>query len=197
MFWFVLISFHCHYDLTFCGPSLSLILCPFNLLFSILECGKDFRYKISQRSHKCSGVLVKQPGELIQKLMQNASILPSSTVISSTDTNETTNTMVKIPYSNQAQLERHELCFDDLLKEDSYEKLMENPNNVAQQLVPVDHSENSFNDNSSVMTFNDLRINSNYGTTGLGNDNNFHMTFPPMLETINEDSIKELLGALR
>jgi hypothetical protein len=54
-----------------------------------------------------------------------------------------------------------------------------------------------------VMAFNNLTINSNYDMTcvggggGGGGVNNFCMNFPSTLETINEDSIKELLGALR
>lgn len=135
---------------------------------------------------------MKQPGELIQKLMQNTLISPPSTVISSAVTNETTNTNVEISNSNQAQHESHELCFDDLLKDDSYEKL----NNVSQHHIS-NVSNNTFDDNSGVMAFNNMTINPNYGMTSLAHNNNFGMNFPPMLETINEDSIKELLGALR
>lgn len=153
------------------------------------ECGKGFRYKVSQRSHKCSGVLVKQPGDLIQKLMQNSSILPSSTVTSSGVANETANTNVDVLIPSQTQHEAHELCLDDLLKDDSYEKLMKS----GSQLIPP-LADNAFDDNG-VMAFNNMTINSNYsGMAGLGH--NFHMNFPA-LETISEDSIKELLGALR
>lgn len=169
-------------------------MCFHSTFFGKSECGKGFRYKVSQRSHKCSGVLVKQPGELIQKLMQNSSILLPSTVTSTTVSNETTNTSDSINISNQAQHESHELCLDDLLKDDAYDKVMKCSNNVS-QLIPhlVD---NVFNDNSSVMAFNSMTINPNYGMASL-NHNGFNMNFPPTLETINEDSIKELLGELR
>lgn len=137
---------------------------------------------------------MKQPGELIQKLMLNSSILPSSTVTSSTVAIETANINAEISISNQTQHESHELCLDDLLKDDSYDKLMKGEN--VNQLIP--HlMDNGYDQSSSVMTFNNMTINSNYGMTSLGNGNNFNMNFPPTLETINEDSIKELLGALR
>lgn len=159
------------------------------------ECGKGFRYKVSQKAHvnKCSGTLVKQPGELIQKLMLNSSILPPTTVTTSTVvSNETINSNVEI--SNANQHESHELCLDDLLKDDSYEKLMKSSANET-QLIP--HlADNAFSDNSGMMAFNNLAINPTYCMTSLGNNNNFmnNMNFPPTLETINEDSIKELLG---
>jgi hypothetical protein len=154
-----------------------------------IECGKGFRYKVSQKNHKCNGVLVKQPGELIQKLMQNASILPSSTVTSSSVANETAITNEDISISNQTQHESHDLCLEDLLRDadSSYEKLMKTDDNET-QLIP--HL-NVFHDGSSVMTFNNI----NYGINGLGsNSDAFNISFPPTLETINEDSIKEFLG---
>lgn len=154
------------------------------------ECGKGFRYKVSQRSHKCTGVLVKQPGELIQKLMQNTSILPSSTV-TSTVASETAITNGEISITNQTQHESHELCLEDLL-ENSYEKLMKSGDNET-QLIPH-YDADAFSDNSGVMAFNNI----NYGMNCLGsNGDAFNMNFPSTLETINEDSIKELLGALR
>lgn len=119
--------------------------------------------------------------------MQNQSILPSSTVTSTTVANETSiaNGEISIP-----QQESHDLCFEDLLLRDddnSYEKLMKSGDNET-QLIP--HL-NVFDDNSSVMAFNNI----NYGMNS--NSDAFNMSFPQTLETINEDSIKELLGALR
>lgn len=128
--------------------------------------------------------------------MQNASILPSSTIQSSAVTNETMNNNVEATNTNREEHDNHELCLDDLLKEDSFEKLIKCPNTAAQHLIP-NQGVNEFDDNSTVIPFNNMTINSNYGMTGLANNNNFNMNFPPMLETINEDSIKELLGALR
>lgn len=127
--------------------------------------------------------------------MLNSSILPSSTVTSSTVAIETANTInVEISNSNQTQHESHELCLDDLLKDDSYEKLMKGTN--VNQLIP--HlMDNGYDESTSVMSFNNMTINSNYGMASLNNNNNFNINFPPTLETINEDSIKELLGALR
>jgi hypothetical protein len=155
-------------------------------LYFFSECGKGFRYKVSQKNHKCNGVLVKQPGELIQKLMQNASILPPSTVTSSSVANETAMTNQEISIMNQTQHESHDLCLEDLLRdaENSYEKLMKSET----QLIP--HL-NVYNDTSSVMTFNNI----NYGINSLASNSEvFNLNFPTALETINEDSIKELLG---
>lgn len=190
----------------------SWLQCPFIIRFFLFfflviyilpfpECGKGFRYKVSQRSHKCSGVLERQPGDLIQKLMRNSSILPASTstVVSNNNNNNVslettlptptaTNDIVNINISNQKQHElSHELCLDDLLKE-SYEKLMKVNDNDT-QLLPQIVADNAFETNTNIMSFgssnnnNTMAINSNYGS-----NNNF-----PTLETINEDSIKELL----
>lgn len=171
------------------------------------ECGKGFRYKVSQRSHKCPGVLVKQPGELIQKLMQNSSILlPSSTVTStmSVVANETTmptTNVCEISILNPTQQhESHDddLCLDDLLREEnSYDKLIKSATSSHEQLIPQ-MADNAFDDRSAVLSFQNMTINMNYDNmAGLSQGNNFSMSFPPTLETINEDSIKELLGALR
>lgn len=122
--------------------------------------------------------------------MQNPSILPSSTVTSSSVANETTITNEEI--SILSQHESHDLCLEDLLRldENSYEKLMKSGDNET-RLIP--HL-NAFSDNTGVMAFNNI----NYGMNSLGsNGDAFNMNFPPTLETINEDSIKELLGALR
>lgn len=135
---------------------------------------------------------MKQPGELIQKLMQNSSILLPSTVTSTTVSNETINTNDTINISNQAQHESHELCLDDLLKDDAYEKVMKS----SSQLIPHLLADNAYNDNSSVMAFNNMSVNPNYGMVSLSH-NGFNINFPSTLETINEDSIKELLGELR
>lgn len=179
--------------LWFVNSFISIYIARFNVpsLTLQLECGKGFRYKVSQRSHKCSGVLVKQPGELIQKLMQNSSILTSTITSSSMSVaSETaTNTNDSISISNQTLHESHDFCLDDLLKVDSYEKLMKNES----QSIPPQLLDNAFDDNSSVMSYNNMTMNSNYGVASLGHNTNYNMT----LETINEDSIKELLGALR
>lgn len=130
---------------------------------------------------------MKQPGELIQKLMQNSSILPS-TITSSVASETTTNTNDSISISNQALHESHDFCLDDLLKDDSYEKLMKSePNSIPSQLV-----NSAFDDSCSVM-YSNMTMNSNYGMSSLGHNTNNNMT----LETINEDSMKELLLALR
>lgn len=125
--------------------------------------------------------------------MQSSSILPPSTITSAAVANETTDTNTEISIRNQSQHESHELCLDDLLRDDSYDKLMKGGNNESQLITNT-----TFGD-SGCMVFNNMTVNSNYGLASLGNNNNnnFNMNFPPMLETINEDSIKELLGALR
>jgi hypothetical protein len=189
---------------------------------------------------------------LIQRLLQNSSILPTSTIVSSNNNNNdddnhtienvakeiTTNTKnsatsttainnMNISISNQrvheiaspvvrpttttppAPLDTNELCLDDLLKE-SYEKLMKANDTDTHQIFIMPHiaadngfvntntisnnnnNNNSINNDSNVMTFSNdtsfvvgnMAINSNNGYCS----NNFST-----LETINEDSIKELL----
>lgn len=45
--------------------------------YQCTACAKSFRYKVSQRTHKCpsNGTVVRQSGELLQKLLQNSSII--------------------------------------------------------------------------------------------------------------------------
>lgn len=136
---------------------------------------------------------MKQPGELIQKLMQNSSILPSTVVSSSVASETSTNTNDLVSISSQTLHESHEFCLEDLLKDDSYEKLMKNER---------PHLVDNVFDNSSVMSYNNnmttaTMLSSCYDVASLGHNNNYSMSFPSTLETINEDSIKELLGALR
>ncbi|XP_055602603.1 zinc finger protein 236 isoform X2 [Uranotaenia lowii] len=49
--------------------------------YKCTACDKSFRYKVSQRTHKClmqpPGTVVRQPGDLLQKLLQSSSILPT------------------------------------------------------------------------------------------------------------------------
>lgn len=131
--------------------------------------------------------------------MQNSSILlPSSTVTSSSVARETapTTNAREISISTPTQHESHDLCLDDLLREDSYDKLIKSSSTNAaagDQLIPQ-YAINAFDDHSGVLSFQNMTINTNYD---MGQGNNFGMSFPPTLETINEDSIKELLGALR
>lgn len=102
---------------------------------------------------------------------------------------------------NEPQGIQHDLCLDDLLKE-SYEKLMK----VQQQLSPSQIlADKGFESNTIMMptTFggNCMTSNSNYSelisaTAGMtnGGGNNFNINYQhSALETINEDSIKELL----
>jgi hypothetical protein len=135
--------------------------------------------------------------------MQNSSILPlpssasSSTGIVSNTTqpinNENTTTIITAPLSdinvsipNEKQHESHDLCLDDLLKE-SYEKLMKVGDNVSEII-----SDNAFDGSTNILTFNSgMAINSNY--VSAVSNNNFTTNFHSTLETINEDSIKELL----
>lgn len=191
----------CYYNI-FHFPSIpNFIFLATFFLYS--ECGKGFRYKVSQRSHKCSGALLeRQPGDLIQKLMQNSSILPlspSSTAVSNDHIATTPSTnAVNNSISNQNENEetQHEpaaldLCLDDLLKE-SYEKLMKVQLSPSQILV----AGNGFENNTTTATFESdnnasMAINSCYLTTV--NSNNNTLDFNSTLETINEDSIKELL----
>lgn len=46
--------------------------------YKCTACEKSFRYKVSQRTHKCTaqppGVVVRQTGDLLQKLLHSAAI---------------------------------------------------------------------------------------------------------------------------
>lgn len=207
------------------------------------ECGKGFRYKVSQRSHKCTGTVEQQqqpasPGDVIQKLMQDASIsnvANASVVADSTPTNVVqatrnpyydnlhNNNVVIIPVEATNSSVDQELCLDDLIKDDSdaFEKYLKH-NNAAmsnvidhqqQQFIPLmlNSIENNFNTSSNEFVFDfhnssangdeSAYNNVNMGTMGADFEplmSNFNSDFHhSVLETINEDSIKELLGALR
>ena len=204
-----------------------------SLPYKCTECGKCFRYKVSQRSHKCSGVLVKQPGELIQKLMQNSLILPQSTMATattvSTATEATTDTMAIHNVGNNNNhidsittneninvntngLENatDELCLDDFLNEIAYsttddvnEKLSKSNEFIPQQsnnncVTNNNNSNHTYEHNNNDTTFNDILIN----TTNIFNANateshtnnlSMNLNYSHHLETINEESIKELL----
>lgn len=154
--------------------------------------------------------------------MQNSSIstanntinynVPSSTVTSGSVTNETSNNQegVEISISDLHLQPPHELCLDDLIKDDSYEKLIKGNGNSnviesqqQSQFIPILNSlENSFcnNNNSSVLEYhhnNLTTITSDYGLSNEENSNTFNTNYHSALETINEDSIKELLGNFR
>ncbi|XP_058454646.1 zinc finger protein ZFP2 isoform X2 [Malaya genurostris] len=49
--------------------------------YKCTACDKSFRYKVSQRTHKCPaqppGTVVRQTGDLLQKLLQSSAILPN------------------------------------------------------------------------------------------------------------------------
>ncbi|XP_055691608.1 zinc finger protein 429 [Lutzomyia longipalpis] len=51
--------------------------------YKCTACAKSFRYKVSQRTHKCPaqppGTVIRQSGDLLQKLLQNASLTPADT----------------------------------------------------------------------------------------------------------------------
>jgi hypothetical protein len=162
--------------------------------------------------------------------MQNSSIstnhtiinynIPSSTITSSSVSNDTTTTTtnnceegVEISISDLHLEPPHELCLDDLIKDDSYEKLIkgnsnnniviENQQQQQHQFIPILNTleNSSFCNNSSVLDeyhhSNLTTISSHYGLSNEENSNNFNTNYHSALETINEDSIKELLGSLR
>lgn len=103
---------------------------------------------------------------------------------------------------NQHHVLEHEangdLCLDDLLKE-SYDKLLKSngDDNLHHLLIPqsshcTQSSSSDAFDTINISPFNDMALNSNYGGGLSTNQMNFtyHQT---TLETINEESIKELL----
>lgn len=50
--------------------------------YKCTACAKSFRYKVSQRTHKCPaqppGQVVRQSGEFLQKLLQNSNLIHNS-----------------------------------------------------------------------------------------------------------------------
>lgn len=164
----------------------------------------------------------RKPGDLIQKLMQNSLILPSSNnpsiptppslvctdghiatetiaLIATPSTNDvhisTSNLNNKEEQEETAQHETHDLCLDDLLKE-SYEKLMKvQPSQTLGDNGFGNHTilSTTFGNNGSGMALNSNYSELTAATAGMTNNTNFIVSYHPALETINEDSIKELL----
>lgn len=136
------------------------------------------------------------------------------------------NNVVIIPVETTNSSVDQELCLDDLIKDDSdaYEKYLKH-NNAAmsnvivhqqQQFIPLmlNSNENNFNTSSSgsnefVFDFHNSSANGDDNAFNSVNMETIGADFEPLmsnfnsdfhhsvLETINEDSIKELLGALR
>lgn len=56
--------------------------------YKCTACAKSFRYKVSQRTHKCPaqppGQVVRQSGEFLQKLMQNSNLVDGAMVAEET-----------------------------------------------------------------------------------------------------------------
>jgi hypothetical protein len=150
------------------------------------DCGKSFRYKVSQRSHKCSRELAKQSGEdSLRKFILESSILAPSTITSLNVTNDTAEANKRsISIHDEPS---HELCLENFFKENSNDKVTKNDvQNISRA------STNNEICYSSVEAFDNLTLNSNHRDSPYDLEN-FYST----LETINEDSIKDLLGALR
>lgn len=134
----------------------------------------------------------------------------SNDTIATTPTLHNNNEGVEISISNLHLQPPHELCLDDLIKDDSYEKLIKGNNNInsgnvienQHQFIPILNSlENSnYNHiNSGMLEFHNnnlTTITSDYLLSS-SDENTFNTNYHSALETINEDSIKELLGALR
>lgn len=156
-------------------------------------CQKSFRYKVSQRTHKCDGILVRQPGELLQKLMQNSSNLQQN-IPQLIELNEM-NQLNNLNQSNEAMdndrdlenlgdlqenSKNDELSLDEFVKY-QYDKLVTANNN---EFLGSPGSMN-INDNLMVHSpsqqFQNLTIMEPI------------MNYPTSLDTINEDSMKELL----
>lgn len=176
------------------------------------ECGKSFRYKVSKRSHKCTGsVEPASPDEVIQKLMQDTSISQPADTKTSTKFSSTT-TITADVHSNspfpQAKLitpSQQELCLDDLIKDDSFEKFLKQGDQPMSIMAANQHQfipeisclpeNNSFNQDFAFDFHNNVNnmgtMNSYFEPLESNFDDNFQHS---VLETINEDSIKELLA---
>lgn len=124
--------------------------------------------------------------------MSNTTSVSNEIIIAPTVTSS-----MNISTSNQKQSEHEtpDLCLDDLLKE-SYEKLMKSNENEIQLIPQMVSGDNGFDNHSGVMTFdNNMTASSNYNIATNTSNNNFSTPIfhHSALETICEDSIKELL----
>lgn len=68
-------------------------------------CEKSFRYKVSQRNHKCNGVLVRQQtGDLLKKLLQNSLILSKGGTSNDTEDNMVVNETIMLEKTSANEL---------------------------------------------------------------------------------------------
>lgn len=134
-------------------------------------CSKSFRYKISQKTHKCNGILVRQRGDLLQKLLDSSSILPTPV--------EANVAALDIVESKTSE----EMCLDAFVKE-SYDKLLNSQELHSSSLISLEKELNDQNNSNLLLSPSSRSFQQNQ---------NICVSFPSNLETINEDSIKELL----
>ncbi|XP_055635844.1 zinc finger protein Xfin [Toxorhynchites rutilus septentrionalis] len=83
--------------------------------YKCTACDKSFRYKVSQRTHKClaqpPGTVVRQTGDLLQKLLQSSAILPTLGEPSGQDPERP---------SSAKNLEQHQSELNDCIKSEEY-----------------------------------------------------------------------------
>lgn len=169
--------------------------------YKCTACDKSFRYKVSQRTHKCTaqppGTVIRQSGDLLQKLLQTTSFMQlqqtmdkEKSEVSMNNNNNLTGEGCSSAISTASD-ELMTQTLDDLLKESCTKLGIDNTDEDVSGYTIVE------NVPSPSDGFQNLRLYSPTGsgsedvfggeTTG-GDSNNYDN-----LVTINEDSFKQLL----
>lgn len=215
--------------------------------YKCTACDKSFRYKVSQRTHKCPaqppGMVVRQAGDLVQKLIKHNGIgIETPSALSASNSNQTFNLIDSGTIDGQSPTMHHldqlttvfsiqnpNRCATttdgdfihsnqtlDEIVEESYKRLglgTNSPNATIQRSPSNDQQETS----NLINTLDDIQIPSpserfqnlclyspSQPTSGPGAVNTNILTtsststttddlFAQTLETINDDSFKQLL----
>jgi hypothetical protein len=143
-------------------------------------CNKSFRYKVSQRTHKCTsqppGSVVRQTGDLLQKLMQSSAIIQ---ILPPLDDQEEPVQHLS-PMKSENDFINQSL--DDLVNESCEKMGIEFGNSFP----PQHHESDSVNKNVSSPT-------DRFRNLCLMSPDEDNSNFNGTLDTINEDSFKQLL----
>lgn len=103
--------------------------------YKCTACDKSFRYKVSQRTHKClsqpPGTVIRQTGDLLQKLLQSSAIItpsfhkiesPQTTNINHSDNGNLNNSNGNSISNIKGEESLFNQTLDEIVKE-SYEKM--------------------------------------------------------------------------
>uniref|UniRef100_A0A182M760 C2H2-type domain-containing protein n=1 Tax=Anopheles culicifacies TaxID=139723 RepID=A0A182M760_9DIPT len=126
-------------------------------------CDKSFRYKVSQRTHKCPasppGTVLRKTGDLLQKLLQSSSILPDSC-------------------STMPRQEKEAMFMDDALcnsvvepSEEDDKRTADYVNRTLDELVKGSYNKLDISETSasSLLYDHQLQTQQMYGDTGMAN----------------------------